>query len=751
MQLCRSLPSVLRATTLFAALVLSVRQPALAQAAQAQSARVRAPTDSLIRAALETASAGDTSAALELLERATDQSPRDPDALYWRGLMLSRATALSLMDTPRRVLASYLLNRANDIDPRNPRYLIEIGRIRLKTPLLRVEAERMFRRALSIAESNGDPAQLAEVAYELGQIKQRRYLSSRDRYIYTSPNVIFDPIAARSQLHYTREFLENLSQPIENSAQVDRLEAEEYFRRALSALPTHAPSGIALMGLLYDQQRYNEMLRVAQPYATVDTAPARILFAAGLAAYRAGTLRVADSLFGRALARFSSAERSEITSIGRIARINDSVSIDALTPAERERTERAFWEAADPLLATPENEARLEYLARAAFADLRFSDSDTRQVGWRTDRGLIVARYGEPPIVATFAPTSDADAKDAVGRVITVWFYPRTEVEFVFTGPPAMNIAFFAGNHRGFAEEQRERAPFLLDNLPLALGVDTIPIQLVRFRGATPARNELLVAASMPIDRLYRAAEIDQGRLEQSLWLGPLANMTLARRDTATITLPSTQRTGRVWLEQLDAGANVRLRVEARDAALLGAAARAQVELNMMSTESSALTTSDLLIANRQASIVMPTGGALDRVPGRWREIGLVPRGDLVLAQRDTFAVYWETYGLEPNAEGRVAYDVRLIITLEQIEREGSVRRFFGGLTDIVGVSPEGDQQLGLRFARSDMLGGRDRIPEVVTLGLGSAPSGRYRLELVITEKVSGRTTRTRRQFFIRG
>ena len=717
----------------------------------AQAVRVRPPTDSLIRVALETATAGDTSAALELLERATDQSPRDANALYWRGLMLSRTTALSLVDTPRRLLASYLLNRANDIDPRNPRYLIEIGRIRLKTPLLRVEAERMFRRALTIAEENGDPVQLAEVAFELGQIKERRYLTGRDRYIYTTLNVIFDPIAARGRLHYTREFLQNLSQPIENSAQIDRLDAEEYFRRALSALPTHAPSTVALMGVLYDQRRYDEMLRVAQAQLALDTASARVLFASGLAAYRRGTPQIADSLFTRALARFSPAERDEITSLGRIIRKNDSIAIVGLSPAERERTERAFWEAADPLLATPENEARLEYLARMAYADLRFTDNDTRQVGWRTDRGLIIARYGEPPVVATFAPTSDADAKDAVGRVITVWYYPRTEVEFVFTGPPAMNIAFFAGNHRGFAEEQREEAPFLLDNLPVAIGVDTIPIQLVRFRGKTPARNELLVAASMPTDRLYRAAEIDEGRLEQSLWWGPLANLVLAHRDTSVIRLPTTSRANRVWTESIDAGANVRLRVEARDNALLGAAGRAQVDLNMLSAETSALTTSDLLIANRQASVSKPAGGALDRVPGRWNEIGLVPRGDMVLAQRDTFAIYWETYGLQADTDGRVSYDVRLIITLEQIERQGAVGRFFGGLTDIVGVSAEGDQQLGLRFSRSEALGSRDRIPEVVTLGMGSAPSGRYRLELVVTEKGTGRVTRTQRQFHIRG
>lgn len=726
------------------ALVLALTAVAsTARSAHAQPAPRRPPTDSLVQEALEKAASGDTSTALALLERATDQSPRDADALYWRGLMLSRTTALSLVDTPRRLLAGFLLNRANDIDPTNPRYLIELGRIRLKTPLLRVEAERLFRRALQVAENSGDAKQLADVAYELGQIKERRYLTGRDRWIYTTTNVIFDPIAARARLHYTREFLQNLSQPILDAGRVDRLEAEEYFRRALNALPTHAPSAVSLMGLLYDQKRYDEMRRVAAPLVQADTAPPRALMADGLAAYRLGLLAQADSQFTRALARFSPADRAELTNLGRIARKGDSVRIVGLNDEDRARTESAFWEAADPMLSTPENEAKLEFYARLAYADLRFTDSDTRQVGWRTDRGLIITRYGEPPVVATFAPTSDADAKDAVGRVITVWFYPRTEVEFVFTGPPAMNVATFAGNHRGFAEEQREEAPFLLDNVTLAMAVDTVPVQIARFRGASPATTELLVSASVPTDQLYKNAEIDVGMLEASLRIGPQAALTVARIDTTAITLPSGRRLPRVWLDTVSSGKDYRVRVEVRDPALQSAMGRAQADLDMLPASPPGLSSSDLVFANR---LTVPTGTI-----GRWSTIGLVPRGDLVLAQRDTFSVYWENYGLRPDDDGRLKYEVRLIVTLEDIERTGGVNRFFGGLSDMFGVSQEGDQQLGLRFERNEPLGARDRVPEVVTLGLGTAPSGRYRLDLIVTDKTTRDVTRSSRTFHIRG
>ena len=184
--------------------------------------------------------------------------------------------------------------------------------------------------------------------------------------------------------------------------------------------------------------------------------------------------------------------------------------------------------------------------------------------------------------------------------------------------------------------------------------------------------------------------------------------------------------------------------MEVRDAALVGAMARAQADVSMLSADASKLSVSDLVFADRLAS----PGSTV----GRWNTIGLVPRGDLVLAQRDTFSVYWENYGLRSDADGRVKYELRMIVTLEQIDRGPSgTRRFFGGLSDMFGLSTEGDQQMGLRFERNEALSARDRVPEVVTLGLGSAPAGRYHLELIVTDRISGQVTRTQRQFHIRG
>lgn len=732
------------------AALLAALSTAVPSVLAAQS-RARIPTAELVREGRSKADLGDTTAALELLRQATEQSPRDPEALFWRSEVMLRTTELGLMDTPRRIHASRLLNRASELDPDNPRYLIALGRLRLRSPLQRVEAERIFRKALTVAERSGDAGYIAEAARELGEVKRRRYLTGKDRRMYTGPN-IFDPLQARAREFYTREFIEQLSIPIEHVGDVDRIEAEEFFRRALQVQPDDVGSVISLLDLLYDQRRYDEMLALtrgaikARPNGATAASP-RVHLAEGLAAFRLARHAEANAAFERGIALMLPGDRAELLDLGRILRRGDSVRVAGLPADERARTDSAFWEANDPLLGTGQNEARLEFLSRMAYADLHFTDEDMRQAGWRTDRAMILARYGEPPVIATFAPQVNADARDALGRVITVWLYPRSGVEFVFTGPPAFNYAYFAGNYRDFAEERREVAPFGLENLPIAVGMDTIPVQVARFRGTTARETEVVVASAVPTGTMYADAPVDRGVLQLSLRAGPAGSLQLRAADTISVTLPSQAPLDRTFATQIPT-TDVRTRVEAIDPSIEGAVARAQVDLPLLRTDSATLSRelviSDLLIARP-----LPTPPRVQR----WPELGIVPLGDLRVAPRDTFSVYWELYGLTPTGAGRLQYDVEVAVTILSIDRgTDQMARFFGGVADVVGLSAVGDDQLGLRFSRDEAVrGGMDaRQPELITLGLGTSPAGRYRLTIRVTDRSTSRTASSQREFSVR-
>ncbi|WP_373063667.1 GWxTD domain-containing protein [Gemmatimonas sp.] len=700
--------------------------------------------DSLLAAARTLVQDGDTAAALTILARAQDRAPRNPEVLYQRGVLLARTTAIRLGDAPRNFVAWRLLDRAAEIDPGNARYLLEIGRIRLLTPLLRLEAERIMRKALRVADDEKDQALIAEISWEIGQIKERRYLTAKDRYLVTNAGLIFDADEAMLRRGYTREFLESNARPIANVGATDRTEAEEMYRRGLHAVPTHEPSALGLLGLLYDQRRFEEMRQVARPLLDAERGGSALRLAAGLAAYRVEDWASATVLFDSALDKMPSDERDAMTNLGRILRRRDAEAYESLSAPDRRLTDSAYWEAADPLLNTPANEARLEYLSRIAAAELRFSSNDLEQVGWRTDRGLILVRYGEPPVVATFAPTSAADAAETVGRITTVWYYPRNDRQFVFTGPPAMNYSTFAGPMRGLAEESRQDAPFLLDNVASLRAIDSIAVQLSRFRGNTDTTTQLVVAHAVDVRRLYGNVDLAEGSLQTTLYLGRPLAVRQRRRDTLTVALPAPPLLTNSWTQTVGVGP-VRVRVEATDDNVAGANARAHLDLDIPRARRDTLAVSDAMITERATSQEDPRDG--------WQRAGLVPKGDLSIGQREAFSVYWETYGLRPSTDGRLKVKVQFRVTLLEIDRRNqqTAGRVLGEVADLIGLTKEGNEQLAVGFTREvparTQAGTDDRLPLVNTIGLGTAPAGSYRLDVVVTDLVSGYSARTERLF----
>jgi GWxTD domain-containing protein len=82
-------------------------------------------------------------------------------------------------------------------------------------------------------------------------------------------------------------------------------------------------------------------------------------------------------------------------------------------PEERADAWRRFWQETDPNPSTPENEALNNYFARVAIASQRFRDEGVP--GWKTERGEVFIRLGEPEEVY------DASAMSQ-GRVIR-WSY----------------------------------------------------------------------------------------------------------------------------------------------------------------------------------------------------------------------------------------------------------------------------------------------------------------------------------------
>lgn len=719
--------------------VLAAPLPAPAQDQRAPDPRAQA-ADSIIHLAARTARAGDTTQALKLLERATKVAPAYAPAFYERGVLLSRASRLGIGDHFTRREASKELNRALELDPDNPRYLMELGRLRLKTPFLRLDAERLFGRALRAAERGGRPRELAEIHWELGQIYERRYLSTANRRIFSGAMQGVDADQARDDSRYVRDLFDIYTSPVPDAGELDYRKAEEHYRAALAADPAHEGATLGLLALLADAERVEEMLKVARAARIRIPESARAQMALGLALHRLDRDDEAEAAFDSALARLDSAERVDMTRLEQVTREEDAKKLTAIGTSSRIAMDSLFWDLADPLRLTRTNEARVEFLSRVTYADLRFSAPEFGQKGWKTDRGVIWVRYGPPPQVGSFAPeTEERVGSDAMARTTTVWWYPESQLRFVFVGPPAMNYAFFAGDFRSYAENARYVAPMRLDNMKPRLRVDSIPVQIARFRGEQ-GTVDVSFFADVPTRRMLRDVDVAQALLETALYLGNQRRQTvLENRDSSIVRADLRDSvTSRAWRRTLAPGEYV-YRIEARQPAS-GKAARGMAAIAANPFPAGTFALSDLLVAHR---IAMKSGL---EAPRSRDDLIIAPNASLTFAKRDTAHLYWETYGLTRDSTGNARMRVELALHLREIEREkvGGIR-VLGALADAVGITQEGDDRVLIRYERTVALDASDRVANYLALDLADAPYGAYSVELSVTDLTTGKTVARQR------
>ncbi len=695
--------------------------------------------DSVYRRALNALAAGDTATALDALELVQRGAPRFADAFYQHGVILSRRSEMGLApdDIFRRRRAGEKLEAALDRDPNNPLYLLELGRLRLKTPFLRIEAERLFAKAQRAARARGDAHLLAIVEYELGLVSARRFNALRHRRILTGTATALDLEAAADDWHYIPNFLEQRSAPVADAGELDRLKAEEHFHAALAADSSHEGAAADLLALLYESARSAEMLPLATTLARRQPRAPRTWLALGLALSERDRVDEAAFAFDSALALLPDSTRREMLDVAQWLRPDDATQLARASRSEREATELAWWRSADPLALTPVNEARVALLARVAYADLRFTSEEAGLPGWRTDRGQIWIRYGAPDVIATLAPeTQEVNGAESTARVITIWWYRANALRFVFRGPPAINAAGFAGNFRAYADNARRIIPMSLADVHGALRLDTVPVQVARFRADSGTRVELF--AELPTDRMLREVDLTPALVEGGFAFGADAAQRAPQMQRDSLRLPAGPRAAAVrrsWARTVPSGREYAYRIEARQPDT-GRGARGDGTIGVLPLGAGgAFDISDLVIADHVI-------GAADAVERADYRIDANPA--MRYLPGDTVALYWETYNATPR-EGRVArLRVRVTVRILSIDRGRSFSaRLLGGIADAVGLSAVGDEQVSLTYERSARAG--MMVPHQLTLQLGDAPPGQYALSVEVTDMSTGRSAHTER------
>lgn len=173
-----------------------------------------------------------------------------------------------------------------------------------------------------------------------------------------------------------------------------------HLRDAVSRDPGLTEAWLHLVPLLVESADLRAAAAAAARAVEADAERGEAPLAMAYVAYRRGEVERADSLFAAALPRLPREARARFDDIAPVATAADTAALRRL-PAEAQRAfVETFWKRTDPDLATPENEARLEYWSRVAHAYFLFFDPRRRE--W-DQRGELYVRYG-PPAALDYNP-----------------------------------------------------------------------------------------------------------------------------------------------------------------------------------------------------------------------------------------------------------------------------------------------------------------------------------------------------------
>jgi GWxTD domain-containing protein len=281
---------------------------------------------------------------------AAADADRDAAALVQRA---ERYEARGSIETRR--LAMDCLERATALAPGRPDYQLALGRVYYNMGFLK-QARTRFQRAEKL-----DP-QSADARIGIGQVWRRDWLKYLDRA--------------------------SLARAVENLSVASRLR------------PGDCQIWLELVPLLFEQKELVAAGAAAERALASGPDRADAALAVAYTSYRLGQVARADSTFRASLPRLPRLARERFDDIAPVASERDTATLRRLPVAARAEFVRRFWREHDPDLASPENEAQLEYWSRVAQAYFLYFDNKRRE--W-DERGEVYVRYG-PPERADYNP-----------------------------------------------------------------------------------------------------------------------------------------------------------------------------------------------------------------------------------------------------------------------------------------------------------------------------------------------------------
>jgi len=254
--------------------------------------------------------------------------------------------------------------------------------------------------------------------------------------------------------------------PLQEYADEDFNEAEKNYLNALKIDSVNYQT-ILKLSLMYDKGNKPEKgIPLLQRLITKSKADKEIHLALGLLYYKTSKLKECFAEYQKAIELMPENEKEDFTfnSVKSLLQPAYDSVMKEMSDYELRDFIDLYWKVSDPLYITDYNERLLEHYSRVAYANLNFSVPSMNIVGWKSNQGEVILRYGEPLNRTRIRPQMLADR---AAMKTEVWNYKDFTLgftdmaqsgNFIFAAPAGekdKNAPQFSGDSQTFMNDLR--------------------------------------------------------------------------------------------------------------------------------------------------------------------------------------------------------------------------------------------------------------------------------------------------------
>ncbi|MEJ5351451.1 MAG: GWxTD domain-containing protein [Melioribacteraceae bacterium] len=185
---------------------------------------------------------------------------------------------------------------------------------------------------------------------------------------------------------------------LQEYANEDFYEAEKYYRKVLLIDSMNYDANKNL-SILYESAGYPEKgIPLLKKLLNKKNDDKDIHLILGLLYYKTSRLKECYNEYQKAISLMNKEEKEDFTfnTVKFLIEPAYKNVIEKMSDRQLNNFIELYWKVYDPLYMTDYNERLLEHYSRVIFSNLHFSVPELGLVGWKTNRGEVVLRYGEP-------------------------------------------------------------------------------------------------------------------------------------------------------------------------------------------------------------------------------------------------------------------------------------------------------------------------------------------------------------------